>query len=132
MKTTILAIIMVLVASLANAAEITKLGFRAWSSASNITCMVFGQSDRLKHDGDGKTRIQGFSPNDTYSRTYSLGTKGFGHYSGAGYAGNINLTAAKFDCRVTGTSTFMPVKVFFNDIETYWLTQDNGTYIFGQ
>lgn len=113
-------------------ADMSKLGFRAYSSASSKTCMVFGMGDRLRSDGYYKAAIQGFSPDTTYSRSYLLGTKGFGNYSTTGYTGNINLTAVKFTCTVTGTDTAAPVKVYLNSVETYYLTTDSDTFVVGR
>lgn len=53
---------------------------------------------------------EGFSPNPQYSRTKSLGTKGFYNYSTTG------KIAVRFKSLVNSTAT--AVKVFFNGDET--------------
>jgi hypothetical protein len=138
MKSTIIAVLMVtLSAAFAYAGQMTKLGFRAYSSASQIECGVFGMNQKLKTDAVGGASgvIQGFSPDDKYSRNLSLGTKGFVNYSTL--YGKTNLTAIAFTCRIVATSAnsyahdITPVKVYLNGVETYFLTLGTGQFIGG-
>jgi len=132
MKTVILAVLLIFSVSMANATDLTKVGFRAFSSATSKTCTVFGMSDALKKDGYLKTPIQGFSPDSAYSRSYVLGTKGFGNYSTTGYTNNITLSAMKFTCVQTGTATLEPVKIYLNGVETFYLTLESDTFVLGR
>jgi hypothetical protein len=126
MKRLILAILLVAItASTALADRPDKIGFRAYSSASSITCGVFGGKAVLTKDTNGHP-IQGHAPNTTYARTYLLGTKGFVNHSTAGQA------SVAFTCTVTGSTTTAPVKVFMNGVETYFLTTDKDIYVIGQ
>lgn len=123
-------LVLVALSTTAHAAAVIQLGFRAYSSASSIDCGVMGMGPLLKSDANINSKIQGFSPDTAYSRTYVLGTKGFGHYSTV--YGSKTLAAAKFTCRVTGTNTAVPVKLFLNGSETNFLTMDNGLIVIGK
>lgn len=109
----------------AGAASPTSFGFRAFSSASQVRCTVFGQSLWLHTDSNSK-EIQAFAPNTLKSRSYLLGTKGFANHS------TLNQVAISFTCTVDGTPTAAPVKVFMNGIETYYLTTDKDTFVIGR
>jgi len=123
MKTLILAIL--LIASNAFAAPPAKYGFRAISSASSVTCGIFGQT-ALKRNTTDSILVQGFGADTDKSRIYTLGTKGFANRSTAG------LAAIAFTCVTTGTGTAAPVKVFMDGVETYYLTVDSGIYVIGR
>jgi len=123
MKTIITLIL--LTATSAFADTPTKYGFRAISSASSVTCAVFGSKNVLNKDANGYP-IQSTAPDTTYSRMYLLGTKGFANHSTA------NQASFRFTCMVTGTSTTAPVKVFMNGVETYYLTLDTGAFVIGR
>ena len=140
MKTVIItALMVVLSAAFAYAGSMTKLGFRAYSSANQVECGVFGMSKKLKTDAVGgqASIIQGFSPDDLYSRTLSLGTKGFANYSTSTLAGKMNLTAVAWTCRIVATASnlylhdIIPVKVYLNGVETYFLTLGSGSFVGG-
>lgn len=123
MKTLTLALL--LIATTAFAAPPAKYGFRAISSASNVTCGVFGGKALLNRDAN-KNVIQGHAPDTNHRRMLSLGTKGYANYSTAGQS------SFAFTCVATGTGTAVPVKVFMDDVETYFLTVDSGIYVIGQ
>ena len=118
-------LLLLLVAVPAWAGNITKIGFRAYSSASQVECGVFGGFGLMPKDANGNV-IQNFMPDDTYSRTLSLGTKGFANYSTPG-RGNVAWT-----CRVKDTSSPVAVKVFLNGVETHFLTLDTGSFAIGR
>lgn len=122
MKKLILIALAVLIALPAYAASTTKVGFRAYSSATSKTCAVFGMERLLTKDLNQNT-IQGFAPDAAYSRTITLGTKGFGNYS------TNSVRAIKFNCRQTSTNTTEAVKVFLNGTETHFLTLDSDILI---
>lgn len=103
----------------------SKYGFRAISSASIVKCGVFGSRQLLGKDANGYP-IQGHAPDTTYSRIYTLGTKGFANHSTAGQA------SFRFTCTVSGAGTAAPVKVFMNGVETYYLTTDSDTFVIGR
>lgn len=111
----------------APAASVTKLTFRAYSSSTPVSCGVFGMGPKLRKDPS--TVIQGFSPDPAYSRTYSLGTKGYGNYSTVYPSGT--LTAVKFTCRNTGTNTSTKIKLNLNALETHFLTTDSEVIVIG-
>ena len=138
MKRIIIAVLMVtLSAAITYAGPMMKIGFQAYSSANQIECGVFGMNKKLKTDAVGgeTSIIQGFSPDDAYSRTLSLGTHGFANYS-TNY-GKMNLTAAAWTCRIVSTSansyanTIVPVKVYLNGVQNFFLTLGSGTFIGG-
>lgn len=125
-KLIILTILTILaIACTANADTPAKYGFRAISSASSVTCGVFGSRQLLGKDSNGYP-AQGHAPDTTYRRMYVLGTKGFANHSTNGQL------SFKFTCTVTGTSTAAPVKVFMDGVETYFLTTDSDTYVIGR
>lgn len=126
MKTLTLALLLIVsIASTAFAAPPAKYRFTAISSASNITCGIFGQTN-LKRNTTESTLIQGFGADTVHSRILSLGTKGFGTYSTTG------KSAFAFTCVATGTTTAVPVKMSMDDVETYYLTVDSGIYVIGR
>ena len=131
MKRIILAALLLVVPALCFATDLVKIGFRAYSSAAATPteCGVFGMGDHMRVDAVGKIPIQAFVPDPDYSRTLSLGTKGYANYSTV-YAGR-RLTAIQFTCRTVGTSVPVPVKVYLNGVETYFLTLDKGEYPIG-
>lgn len=114
---TLITVILVLLAVSAGATDLNSLGFRAYSTATPVTCTVFGASDKQKSD-------------NFTTRSYSLGTKGFGNFSASMQSGRWNHI--KFTCVDTGTSTLRKVKVYFNHIETYFLTLDSDSIISGR
>lgn len=107
------------------AAAPAKYGFRAISSATIVKCGVFGSRQLLGKDSNGHP-IQGHAPDTTYSRMYTLGTKGFANHS------TFGQVSFKFTCTASGTSTTVPVKVFMDGVETYYLTTDSDTYVIGR
>jgi len=124
-KLILLALLLITFTATSYAARPEKYGFRAYSTATPVTCTVFGGKALLTKDRNGYP-IQGHAPDTSYSRSYSLGTKGFANHS---TAGQMSFT---FTCVNTGTSTEIPVKVFMDGIETYFLTMDSYTFVVGQ
>lgn len=114
-----------MMATTANAAKITSLGFRAYTSATSVDCGIFGTNQIMPKDYNGVV-IQNVSPDPSLSRTAVLGTKGFYNYS------TLNVTNVTFTCRKTGTSEPISVKVFMNAVETHFLTLDSGTITIGR
>lgn len=123
-------IVVLLLPTFALASVPSKIGFRAISSAYSVTCGVFGQGAKLRREiQDSRISaapIQGFAPDPTKSRIYTLGTKGFANYSTNG------LIAARWTCNITGTTATNNVKVFMDGVETYFLTTSGDTFIMGQ
>lgn len=121
MKTIVAIFLVMMIASYSNAADPRRIGFKAYSSGSAKTCAVFG----MKHSLSGG--FQGFAPYSSYSRTLSLGTKGYANYS------TLNTGAIKFTCRIGTTNVTEPVKVqiggFLNGVETHFLTLDRDVLI---
>ena len=121
MKKTLLAIILTffvasfLTLPVAQATDVTKIVFGAYSSASSVTCYTWGMGERVKTEASYKNPIQAFAPDPLYSKAVSLGTGGqgvFGRYSTV--YGNRHLTYVQFTCVVAGGSTAAPVKVYLN------------------
>lgn len=124
MKAFILTVVLLLVTAgilAAATSDPEKIGFRAYSSATSVTCQVFGQPRYLARDSNNQV-IQEFAPTSAYSRTYLLGTKGFGNYS------TIVIKQLRFTCTTTGASTAARVKVFLSGVESYFLTLSEGTF----
>lgn len=117
----LIALCLLLLASSSEAANMQKIGFKAYSTNSSITCGVFGMQPSLSGG------FQGFAPFSSHSRTLNLGTKGYANYT------TVGKGAIKFTCRATGTNTLIPVKVqirgFLNGIERHFLTLDSDTLI---
>lgn len=97
----------------------TKIGFRAYSTQTPVTCNIFA-TDKLANVSG--TQVPIFAPKSDFSRSYSLGTKGMANYS------TLKVRAVKYSCVNTGTSTLVNVKVFLNGIETYFLTASSDTF----
>lgn len=114
---TLLTIFALLIALPSFAADLTKLGFRAYSTPTPVTCTVFAHADKQKTD-------------NFTTRAYSLGNKGFGNFSTVMSSGRWNNIT--FTCVDTGTSTARRVKVFFNAVETHFLTLDTSTIYSGR
>lgn len=124
MKILIAAIILAISAA-AFAGTPQKIGFRAYSSATQTECGVFGSTGTLSRDDNG-VAIQTLTPAAGNSRTLLLGTKGFKNYS------TNAVRMVTFTCRSYGTSTAASVKVFLNGTETHFLTLSSGTFAIGQ
>jgi hypothetical protein len=117
---------------MAFATPLDSIGFRAYSSADSKTCSVFGMGDKIKNPSNNFSgdALQGFSPDPDKSRSFLLGTKGYGNYSGI-YNG-VPLSAMKFTCVITGTSTPASVKMYLNHTEAYFLTLDSDIIVIGR
>lgn len=122
MKKLLVIILTLALVSPALAVPTVKVGFRAYSSAASKTCAVFGMEKSLATNTDG-IPVQGFTPDPTFSRTLTLGTKGFANYS------TTKVRAIKFSCRQTSTNTTEAVKVFLNGVETHFLTVDSDIFV---
>ena len=120
-RSIIAGLLITLTATAAFAASPFKIGFRAYSSATQVQCTVFGSAYTLPRDNNGTT-VQGFAPSPAFSRSYTLGTKGFSSYST-----NLGQRGVQFTCTTVGASTAQPVKLFLNGVETYFLTLSSGT-----
>lgn len=114
---TIITVLLVLFATSALAADMSKVGFRAYSTATGVTCTVLATADKQKSDNFA-------------TRQYALGTKGFGNFSAVMSSGRWNNI--KFTCVDVNTSTLRKVKVYFNGTETHFLTLDSDSIVSGR
>lgn len=130
MKRLCLLISVLLLAAPLHAASTTKVGFLAYSTASSKSCGVKGMKRLVFTAVNGVQPYQGFAPDSDFDRTVTLGTKGFGNYSTT--LGGKKVGAIKFTCRVTGSSTLEPVKVYLNGVQTHFLTLDSDTWVIDQ
>ena len=98
-----------------------RYGFKAYSSADAKECAIYGMTQNLYSNFDR------FAPRSDFSRTLSLGTKGYANYS------TVGRGAIRFTCRVVGTATAAAVKVqvggFLNGAETHFLTLSSEEFV---
>jgi|SRR6185369_4833330 len=122
MKQVILSLFCLIVfCSSAFATTTAKVGFKAYSSNSSVTCTVFG----MKKFTSISMPAQVFTPDADLSRNLVLGTKGFKNYSTPTKLGRI---AIRFTCTNGVTPDLVPVKLFLNDVQTYFLILDQGVF----
>lgn len=110
MKKFLLLVILLLVAVQVQA--FSKIGMRAYSSATNVSCSFLGgtqaQNARME-------MLESFNPVMATARTYNLGTKGYANYSAVG----LSNKQVKINCYSTNApSTPQVVKMFFDGSET--------------
>ena len=91
----------------------TKVGMRAYSSATNVSCSFVGgtqaQNARME-------MLESFNPTIATARTYNLGTQGYANYSAVG----LSVKQVKIYCYSTvAPSTPAVTKMFFDGSETY-------------
>ena len=106
--------------TLAFAATFEKIGYRAYSTASAVTCYVQGGEM-------GKDLYTGASRNafDIWKsslRTLALGTKGFKNYSAHSLANVVS-----FQCYNASNAATL-VKVFFDSVETTYFPMSSGMF----
>lgn len=125
MKTLIAALAILAVSSTAFAVnvDITKVGQRAWSSATNVTCSISGAKRLAYSDANGSHPVQGHSPNASLTRVKVLGTKGYYNYSTNLAAGDVKQ--AKISCYNSSTGAAVRVKFYLNGVETYFYVGDS-------
>ncbi len=115
-------IILLIILSLSTtvyAAPVSKIILQNYTGASSITCKVWGQNQRISTDVlHGYYFVQEFTPDDLYSRSYTLASAhAYGDYS-TNYGSGIILTQAQWSCVDTATQkTAEPVKVYLNSIQ---------------
>ena len=111
----------------AHAAAVSKIIFANFTSASSVTCYVWGMNQRMATDAVRGAGMQTFVPDTTYSRSYVLSSAhAYGNYSTVytitptvATSGTVaaNLTYAQWSCVDTSTmKTNQPVKVYLNSL----------------
>lgn len=111
----------------AGATALDKLSFQPYSSASEITCIIYGMDKLVFADANGSHPMQGMTLNPDFARSLSLGTKTMRNYSTT--LGGKKVRAVTFTCTVAGTNTAVPVKVGTNGSVSIPLTMDAFTFI---
>lgn len=114
MKTISLFIALFIISTTAFATDMQRVGFKAYSTQTPVTCVVSGMRTLLARS------FQGFAPVPSYSRTYPIGTKGYANYS-TGDKGSVRI-----QCKNTDTSITVAVKIqyggFLNGVENHFFT----------
>lgn len=125
---TLLAVLAVLIfATPAFAANLTKITMQPYSSASNVTCVIYGYNKMVFADSNGSHPMQNFVLDPDFTRSLALGTKSMASYSTT--LGGKKVRGATFTCTVTGTNTMVKVKVGTNGSVSIPLTQEAFTFI---
>jgi hypothetical protein len=90
----------------------SKIGFRAYSSATAVSCAVVGGTQAMNNRQE---MLDSFNPVISTARVYLLGTKGFANYSATG----LSVKQAQIYCFATLTPTNAAVvKMFFDGAES--------------
>lgn len=90
----------------------STIGFRAFSSATKVSCAVVGGTQALNKKGE---LLDSFNPTISTARVYSMGTKGLANYSATG----LSVKQVQIYCFATTAPTSPAVvKMFFDRIET--------------
>jgi hypothetical protein len=110
MKSFFLVLVLLLIAVQVQA--FSKIGMRAYSSATTVSCSLVGGTQAVNNRLE---LLESFNPVISTARTYNLGTKGFANYSATG----LSAKQVKIYCYSTlAPSTPQVIKMFFDGLET--------------
>ena len=127
MKTLIATLLFLSIAATSSAAALTQITMQPYSSASSVTCAVYGYNKLVFADANGTHPMQGFVLDPDFTRSLLLNTKTLKNYSTT--LSGKKVRGATFTCTVTGTNTMVKVKVGTNGSVSIPLTQDSFNFI---
>ena len=110
----------------AYATGLSKVSFQPYSSATQVTCVVYGMEKLLFTDQNGSHPSQSFVLDPDFRRSLNLGTKTMANYSTT--LGGKKVRYIKYTCTQTGTNTTVSVKLGVNGSTAIPLTLDEATF----
>lgn len=127
MKTIVAALLFTLTSTSAFATALNMVSFKPYSSASQVTCVVYGMDRMVFTDANGSHPMQGIVLDPDLARSLSLGTKTMRNYSTT--LGGKKVRAITYTCTVTGTNTTASVQIGTNGSVAVPLTLDQAIFI---